>query len=88
MRQDCPEERGRLEAAIDAVEQRRPEPRLDAAEPAGGRGLIDAEADDSGEVSRGNVALVVAQTLIEPATIGRTIRFNDGTVPIAEALRG
>lgn len=59
--------------------------RLTLAEPTG---LIDAEADDSGEVSRGNVALVVAQTLIEPATIGRTIRFNDGTVPIAEALRG
>jgi hypothetical protein len=32
------------------------------------------------------VAAVVAATLIEPATIGRTIRFNSGEVPIAEAL--
>lgn len=50
-------------------------------------GLIDATAAASTQVSRGNVALVVAQTLVEPATIGRTIRFNDGTTSIAEALR-
>lgn len=49
-------------------------------------GLIDTEAESSGHVSRGNVAQVIAQTLIEPATIGRTIRFNDGPTPIAEAL--
>lgn len=51
-------------------------------------GLIDTEAEESGHVSRGNVAAVVAQTLVEPATIGRTIRFNDGSTPIADALRG
>lgn len=51
-------------------------------------GRIDVDAESSGEVSRANVAAVVAQALVEPATIGRTIRFNDGDVPIAEALRG
>lgn len=50
-------------------------------------GRIDAAAETSQEVSRANVAGVVAQTLVEPATIGRTIRFNDGDQPIAEALR-
>jgi len=51
-------------------------------------GLIDATAAESGEVSRANVAAVIAQTLLEPATVGRTVRFNDGDRPIAEALRG
>ncbi|MDQ0615782.1 uncharacterized protein YbjT (DUF2867 family) [Microbacterium sp. W4I4] len=51
-----------------------------------GTGRIDAAASESGQVSRANVALVIAQTLVEPATIGRTIRFNDGETPIAEAL--
>ena len=49
-------------------------------------GRIDAAADESRQVSRANVALVIAQALVEPATIGRTIRFNDGETPIAEAL--
>lgn len=41
-----------------------------------------------GEVSRENVALVVAATLTEDSTVGRTIEFNDGQTPIAEALTG
>lgn len=49
-------------------------------------GLIDASAEESGTVSRANVAAVIAQTLVEPATIGKTIRFNDGETPIAQAL--
>ncbi|MGB3376397.1 MAG: NAD(P)H-binding protein [Microbacterium sp.] len=53
-----------------------------------GTGRIDAYAAESGEVSRANVALVIAQTLVEPATIRQTIRFNDGATPIAEALAG
>ncbi|MFE6997550.1 NAD(P)H-binding protein [Microbacterium sp. NPDC057659] len=53
-----------------------------------GTGLIDAEAESSAKVSRANVALVIAQALVEPATIRRTIRFNDGGRPIAEALAG
>lgn len=50
-------------------------------------GRIDVDAAESARVSRANVARVIAQTLIEPATIRRTIRFNDGQQPIAEALR-
>lgn len=53
-------------------------------EPASGK--IDAAATESSRVSRGNVALVIAATLIEPATVHRTIRFNDGTTPIGQAL--
>ena len=50
-------------------------------------GRIDATAEASGSVSRADVARVIAQTLVEPATIGRTIRFNGGDEPIAAALR-
>ena len=53
-------------------------------DPATGR--IDRGAADSGSVSRADVAAVIAATLIEPGTIGRTIRFNGGDVPIAEAI--
>ena len=40
----------------------------------------------SGTVARADVAAVIAQALPEPATIGRTIRFNTGDTPIADAL--
>ena len=53
-------------------------------DPATGR--IDRGAAVSGSVSRADVAAVIAATLIEPGTIGRTIRFNSGEVPIAEAI--
>ncbi|BDZ37579.1 SDR family oxidoreductase [Microbacterium suwonense] len=53
-----------------------------------GTGRIDVTASNSGEVSRANVAMVAAQALAEPATVGQTIRFNDGDQPIAEALAG
>lgn len=43
-------------------------------------------ATGKGEVSRENVALVIAAALADDATIRRTIEFNDGDVPIAEAL--
>ena len=39
-----------------------------------------------GSVSRGNVAQVIAAVVTEPTTIGRTIDFNDGQMPITEAL--
>jgi len=50
-----------------------------------GRIGLDAAA---GEVSRGNVALAIAQTVADDSTIRRTIRFNDGDTPVADALRG
>lgn len=56
-------------------------------EPATGRIVI---GKGKGEVSREDVALVVAATLHDDSTIGRTIDFNNGAggngVPIAEAL--
>jgi len=50
-------------------------------------GRIDVSADESDEVSRADVALVIAETLVADSTIRRTIRFNSGTTPIADALR-
>jgi uncharacterized protein YbjT (DUF2867 family) len=49
-------------------------------------GRIDVDAETSGSVSRADVAAVVAAALDDEATIGRTIRFNSGAVPIAEAI--
>lgn len=45
--------------------------------------------DGSGQgsqVTRADVAAVIAEALEQPATIRRTIRFNNGDQPIAEAL--
>lgn len=52
-------------------------------EPASGRIAVGAAG---GEVSREDVALVAAAALADGSTIGRTIDFNAGGVPIAEAL--
>jgi uncharacterized protein YbjT (DUF2867 family) len=49
-------------------------------------GRIDVAAAESGSVSRADVAAVIAATIADPATIGRTIRFNSGDTPIADAL--
>ena len=54
-------------------------------DPATGRIAVD---EDKGQVSRADVALVVAATLRTDSTIRRTINFNGGDVPIAEALAG
>jgi uncharacterized protein YbjT (DUF2867 family) len=51
-------------------------------------GRIDARAVASGSVSRADVAAVIAAVLADDATIGKTIRFTAGDVPIAEAVRG
>ena len=40
----------------------------------------------SRNVSRADVAAVAAAVLQNPATIGRTIRFNAGETPIADAI--
>ncbi|MGW8483534.1 SDR family oxidoreductase [Microbacterium sp. NPDC055903] len=54
-------------------------------------GLIEVDETGRGAVARGDVAAVIAQTLVEPATIDRTIRFGNGLggapQPIAQALR-
>lgn len=52
-------------------------------EPATGRIAI---GEAKGSVSRADVAAVAAAALRDDSTIGRTIEFNNGDVPIAEAL--
>ncbi|PIJ10732.1 NAD-dependent dehydratase, partial [Leucobacter sp. OLES1] len=49
-------------------------------------GHIDVRATESGDVSRADVAAVIAATLTDPSTVRKTIRFNSGQTPIAEAL--
>lgn len=49
-------------------------------------GSIDATATTSGSVSRADVAAVIAAVLADDSTIGRTIRFNSGSTPIAQAV--
>ncbi|MCV7283072.1 SDR family oxidoreductase [Mycolicibacterium flavescens] len=54
-------------------------------EPATGRIAVGPDAAD-GEVSREDVAAVAAACLADDSTVGRTIEFNNGDVPIAEAV--
>jgi uncharacterized protein YbjT (DUF2867 family) len=56
-------------------------------EPATGRIALGPQTEKA-EVSRENVALVAAAALADDSTIGQTIEFNDGDVPIVEALSG
>ncbi|MEV6343220.1 NAD(P)H-binding protein [Actinoplanes sp. NPDC051851] len=53
-----------------------------------GRIETAAQGAVAGSVTRSDVAAVVVAALADPATIGHTIRFNNGPTPIAEALRG
>jgi uncharacterized protein YbjT (DUF2867 family) len=50
-----------------------------------GRITVGQEAAN-GKVSREDVALVAAAALADDSTIGRTIEFNNGDTPIAEAI--
>lgn len=54
-------------------------------EPASGTVTL-GEGLDGGDVSRGNVALVIAEVLETPATIHRSIDVLDGDTPVVEAL--
>jgi nucleoside-diphosphate-sugar epimerase len=49
-------------------------------------GSIDWDGSST-EVPRGDVAHVVADAVEDDATVGKTIRFNTGSTPIAEFLR-
>lgn len=49
-------------------------------------GKIDTAAEGATEVSRANVAQAIVAALADEATIHRTIWFNDGDTPIAQAL--
>ncbi|MGN7190524.1 SDR family oxidoreductase [Curtobacterium sp. MCBA15_004] len=50
-------------------------------------GSVDWDGSSS-QVPRGDVAHVVADVLEDPSTAGRTIRFNGGSTPVADFLRG
>ncbi|MBU4465426.1 MAG: SDR family oxidoreductase [Actinobacteria bacterium] len=49
-------------------------------------GRITLDPSGNGEVSRADVAAVIAATLADNGTAGRTIRFGTGDTSIAEAL--
>lgn len=49
-------------------------------------GRIDVRAEESGSVARADVAAVIAAVLADDRTIGRTISFNAGDQPIADAV--
>lgn len=51
-------------------------------------GRIDASAAESASVPRADVAAVIAAVLADASTIRRTIGFNSGDTPIAEAIAG
>ena len=50
-------------------------------------GRIDVGGAESRTVARADVAAVIAAVLADPSTIRRTIEFNAGETPIAEAVR-
>lgn len=49
-------------------------------------GKIDAEANEGGNVSRANVARVIAASLEHSRAVGQSITFNDGDVEIDQVL--
>ncbi|MBI9116208.1 SDR family oxidoreductase [Sanguibacter suaedae] len=52
-----------------------------------GTGRIEVGGDlESTEVSRDDVAQVIASVVGRPSTVGRFIEFNNGDTPVAEAL--
>lgn len=52
-------------------------------------GRISVGTDqNAGSVSRGNVAATIAAVVAEPKTVGKIYEFNDGDLPIADALAG
>lgn len=50
-------------------------------------GRVDVSASSSQRVSRADVAAVIAAVIDEPTASGRTISFNNGDTPIADAVR-
>ncbi|MFP3712692.1 SDR family oxidoreductase [Puerhibacterium sp. TATVAM-FAB25] len=51
-------------------------------------GSIEVDPGGDGEVTRADVAAVIAAVLADPSTVGRTIEFGNGGTPIAEAVAG
>jgi uncharacterized protein YbjT (DUF2867 family) len=61
--------------------------RLTLDEPTGRIDVVTWRDEGDNRVSRGDVAAVVAATLADETTTGRTIGFRNGQTPIAEAIR-
>jgi uncharacterized protein YbjT (DUF2867 family) len=57
-------------------------------EPGTGRIAVipDDRLDEPSQVPREDVAAVVAEALVQPASIGRTVRFSGGDTPIGDVL--
>ncbi len=53
-----------------------------------GRIAVGGDRSSSSEVSRDNVAQVAAAVIAAPTTVGKTIEFTDGEVPVDEAIAG
>ena len=51
-------------------------------------GRIELDPTGRGEVARADVAAVIAATIADDSTVGRSIRFGNGDVPIAQAIAG
>ncbi|WP_017935938.1 NAD(P)H-binding protein [Nocardioides sp. Iso805N] len=62
--------------------------RLTLDEPTGRIDIVTPDDQGDSATTRSDVAAVVAATLLEDSTVGRTIGFRNGATPIAEALRG
>lgn len=60
--------------------------RLTLDEPTGRIEVVGGDVDGDTAVTRGDVAAAVAATLHDDSTVGRTIDFRNGRVPIAEAI--
>lgn len=50
-------------------------------------GRVDMDARDSRSVARADVAAVIAEVVLAPETARRTLEFNSGETPIADAVR-
>lgn len=61
--------------------------RLTLDEPTGRIDVVSWRDDGDNRVTRADVAAVVAATLADETTVGRTIGFRNGETPIAEAIR-
>jgi len=55
-------------------------------DPATGRIATSLDGATKGSVSRADVALVAAETLVRPGLSGATVEFNNGELPVDEAL--
>lgn len=60
--------------------------RLTLDEPTGRIEVLDSVPQGDASVTRGDVALTVAATLVDDATSNRSIAFRNGDTPIAQAL--